>query len=413
MRTVLGLVALTVFVLFYFGVYRPTRSSFSGWWTLSLLFVGASSSLLTFNGSDLQVVMLPASNVLAALCVTCIWFATRSLRRARLPRWLLAVAPIAILVPTVLDDPANNVWPGYGALFLYMAVMFVAASAETWRAWAARRARQGPAANNEAIVGLLVIALAGTVLGAFYVLRTVMHLAVGPESEAFATTAGSGPENAILLVSLVAVTFSVSAVGWDQQTQELRRRVREDDLTGLLGRTEFHVQSERACARARSRGARAHAVVADLDHFKEINDAHGHAAGDVALVAFAAVLRDELGRGEFAGRMGGEEFAAVLLDVDSAQAVARLDAIGRAFAARSSGVDFALPTVSFGLADLTDGATAAEIFERADLALYRAKAEGRDRVVEYSPELGLRPRKAGGRRASDLRPGPDSDQGAE
>ncbi|MFW7413534.1 diguanylate cyclase domain-containing protein [Demequina sp. SO4-18] len=403
MRIALGAVSLTVLLLFYLGVYRPTRSSFSGWWTLSLLSAGASNALLMLNGSDLHAVANPASTVLAAIGATCVWFATRSLRRERLPMWLIGVAPAAIVLPVLMDERVGDAWAGNGPLYSYMALMFVASSIEMWRAWRTRRANAEHELNREAVVALLVIAVAASGLAAFYVLRILVHFAAGPESRAFETTAGSGPEVALLMIGMVAVTFGVSAIGWDEQTQELRCRAMHDDLTGLLGRTEFRLQAESAFARARSTGTCALLVVADLDHFKGINDVHGHAAGDGALVEFAKVLKDSLRPGEIVGRMGGEEFGVMLLGVDGADANARLEAISEAFAARSSGFDFALPTVSYGLAGLEDGDSVAEIYEHADLALYRAKADGRDRVVRYSRDLGRRGGRVRTGRAADRR----------
>lgn len=401
MRIALGGVSLTVLVLFYLGVYRPTRSSFSGWWSVSLLCAGSSTTLLLLNDSALQVVANPVSTVLSVVGVTCVWFATRSLRRRRLPLWVLAVSPALILIPSLLQNPGDNIWAGNGALFTYMGAMFAAGSLEVWLAWHARRTRTDYEPNGEAVVALLVSAIASSALGAFYLLRSVLYFVVGPDSPTFETIVGTGPTTGMLLISLVAVTFSVSAVGWDQQTQELRTRAMQDDLTGLLGRTEFRLQAERAFDDARTTGVLALLVMADLDHFKAVNDAHGHAAGDRALLTFAATVKDSLEPGELAGRLGGEEFGLVLLDVDSAGAVARLEAMSSAFAARSDAHDFDLPTVSYGIAGLADGDSAAEIFERADIALYRAKADGRDRAVAYTPEFGQDPGFGMRRRATD------------
>jgi diguanylate cyclase (GGDEF)-like protein len=401
MRIALAGVSLTVMVLFYLAVYRPTRSKFSGWWTVSLLCAGASTSLLMLNGSDLQVVANPASSALATAGVTCVWFATRSLRRQRYPMWLLGVAPAAILVLAFLENPAENIWAGNGPLFVYMGVVFAAGSIEVWLAWAARRARLDEELNGEVVVSLMVSALASSVLAAFYLFRSVIYFVSGPESVIFESFVGTGPTTGILLVCLVAVTFSVSAVGWDQQTQELRQRAILEDLTGLLGRTEFRLRAERALAGSQSNGVAMLLVIADLDHFKAVNDAHGHAAGDQVLVAFAAAVKDTLLPGEFAGRLGGEEFGVVLLDVDDIAAIARLESMSAAFAARSRGFAFAMPTVSYGMAGLDDGDTVAEIFERADLALYRAKADGRDRSVKYTWDVGREAGSAIGRRAPD------------
>lgn len=404
MRFALGAVSLTVLVLFYLGVYRNTRSSFSGWWCVSLLLAGLATMLLLFNESPVRVATYPVSTALAAAGATCVWFAMRSLRSQKLPLWLLVVGPVVILVPASMAPPDDSGMATTGPVSVYMAAMFIAGAVEAWRARRARRGSGEPEANGEAQVALLVIALAATALSTFYALRAVLLVLAGPESAAFARTAGSAAEDVALLVCMVAVTFSVSAVGWDQQTQALRRRATQDDLTSLWGRSEFRAQAQRALSAAQARGDKALLVFADLDHFKNVNDTHGHAAGDGALVEFAAVVRHALRSGDLAGRMGGEEFGLVLLDVDDAQALERLKGISEAFAARSKKLGFTLPTVSYGIAGREEGDVGAEVYERADLALYRAKADGRDRAVRYTQELGWRANRSRGRRASDLDP---------
>ncbi|MFW7413533.1 diguanylate cyclase domain-containing protein [Demequina sp. SO4-18] len=392
MRLVLGGVTLTVLLLFYLGVYRPTRSSFSGWWTLTLLCAAMARLLLLFNGSDLQVITNSASIVLAVIGVTSVWFATRSLRRERLPLWLLGAAPVVILVPRILEAAAGGVWLGNRPLFLYMAVMFVAGTVETWLAWRSLRVTDSPTRSGEPVVALLVTAIAGTVFAGFYAVRAVTQVVGGPGGSRAELAGFAASESVLLLVCLVAVTFSVSAVGWDQQTRELRRRAMQDDLTGLLGRTEFRLQADQALSQARSRDTTALLVVADLDQFKEVNDVQGHPAGDEVLIAFAAALRGALGPGEFAGRQGGDEFGFVLLDTGEPHVAVRLAAVGEAYRAYAETFDFALPTVSFGIAGPDDGDSLAEIYEHADLALYRAKSDGRDRAVRYSREA---PRRTG------------------
>ncbi|MFN3866579.1 MAG: GGDEF domain-containing protein [Demequina sp.] len=394
MRGALGAVTFTVLVLFYLGVYRPTRSSFSGWWCMSLLLAGAATALLIFDDSAARVVTYPVSAALAAAGATCVWFAARSLRRRTLPRWLLYAGPATIMVPVSMVAPDESGAVTTGPVAVYMAAMFFAGAVEAWLAWSARRASAESEPNGEALVALLVIAVAATGLSMFYAVRLVMLVVVGRESEVFELAAGSGTEDVALLVCMVAVTFSVSAVGWDQQTQHLRRRAMRDDLTGLLGRSEFRVQVEQSLEGARSGGASALLVVADLDHFKDINDTHGHAAGDGALMVFAAVLTSHLRPGECAGRLGGEEFGLVIHESDDADVLARLRAISDDFATRSGNFDFSLPTVSYGIAGAGDAATVAEVFECADLAMYRAKADGRDRAVRYSRELGWQPGRA-------------------
>ncbi len=401
MRVALGAVAFTVLVLFYLGVYRPTRSSFSAWWSLSLLVAGLAITLLLFNDTPARIATYPVATALAAAGSTCVWFAMRSLRGRRLPRWLLIVGPMLILILASLATPDENGRATTGPVSLYMAVMFVAGAVEAWNAWQARRASKDGHPNGEALVALLVIALAATALGTFYAFRFLILMTVGSDSGTFERTAGSGPEDVTLLVCMVAVTFSVSAVGWDQQKRALRRLAMKDDLTGLWGRSEFRAQATRARAGAGSRGDRALLVVADLDHFKDINDTHGHAAGDGVLVAFAAVLTSHLRPGEPAGRLGGEEFGMVLLDGDDADALVRLRAISDDFAERTRGLDLPVSTVSYGFAGLHDSDAVDQVFEQADQAMYVAKAQGRDRAVRYTEEIGRRPSNLLRRRQSD------------
>lgn len=384
LRVTLGTVSVTVLMLFYLGVYRPTRSSFSGWWTVSLVLSGMATAVLMWMDGGLQAPALLAYNVLSAAGVTCVWFATRSLRRRQLPLWLLAVAPAAVVVPTFLQSPATNVWAGNGLLFIYMGVVFSAGALELWLAWAERRARSDRQLHGQAIVALLVSALAASALALFYLVRAVIFAIAGPTSEVFHEWVGPVPTTGMLLICLVAVTFSVSAVGWNQQTEALRERAARDDLTGMLARREFEHRAQQAMADARSSREHVMLVMADLDHFKSVNDAYGHAGGGRALVAFAAAVEDSLRPTEIAGRLGGEEFGMVLREDEDRVVVQRLAGISAAFAARSETVEFALPTVSYGYASSDDGESLSDMLGCADLALYRAEADGRDRAVRHS-----------------------------
>jgi diguanylate cyclase (GGDEF)-like protein len=382
MRVALGGVSILVTILFYLGVYRPTRSEFAGWWTIGLLCSGGSATLLMLNGTAAQAIANPASSVLSAIGATCVWFATRSLRGGRSPVWLLPVSAAAIAVFAALGNPATNTWAGNGPLFGYMAAMFIFGSIEMWRCWLDRRTDNGEARSTEAQVALLVSALAASTLAVLYTLRVILFATIGHEHPTFQTLVGTGVTTAVLLLTLVAVTFSASTIGWDQSTRALRRRAISDDLTGLLGRSEFW---KRAGAIVSRRGVRVGdvtvLVLADLDHFKTVNDQYGHAAGDEAIRAFARHLRAHLGRRELAGRLGGEEFALMLVVTTVEDAEHRVAQIARSFAHEQNAFDFPLPTVSFGLAAADIETTVDALFESADAALYQAKDNGRAQTV--------------------------------
>lgn len=170
---------------------------------------------------------------------------------------------------------------------------------------------------------------------------------------------------------------------WEQRDQ-YERLSRTDPLTGLANRRHFSAQLESFAAQARQGGAPLSLLVLDLDHFKHVNDAHGHDAGDACLARFAERMRACLdGPGVHLARLGGEEFAALLPGVAPAEAAARAESLRASLAGQMLPLregDLRI-TVSIGVAGLDarrqDGA---DLFRAADRAMYLAKTEGRDRV---------------------------------
>jgi len=160
-----------------------------------------------------------------------------------------------------------------------------------------------------------------------------------------------------------------------------------DGLTGLLNHSALLDQLETEVARARRQDGPLVFAMADLDHFKRVNDSHGHGAGDQVLKAFARLLQQRLRRTDALGRYGGEEFGLVLPDTEPAEARILLDALREDFAAiqfQGPGGVFGV-TFSVGLAAFPGWPTAADLREAADRALYVAKAAGRNRV-ESAPD---------------------------
>ena len=154
-------------------------------------------------------------------------------------------------------------------------------------------------------------------------------------------------------------------------------QARTDPLTGLLNR-----RSLEAAVRDLTVDAHPYAVAyGDLDHFKLLNDVHGHDTGDRALRLFARVLRDSVRPNDIAARYGGEEFVVVLPDCTIADAYLVVDRVRARLADAQRGGSVPPFTVSFGLAPGEVDLAFGEIVEQADAALLRAKAEGRDRVV--------------------------------
>lgn len=167
-----------------------------------------------------------------------------------------------------------------------------------------------------------------------------------------------------------------------RQLAELALASRRDALTGLANRRAFDEDLAREVARAARDGTPLSVIVLDLDRFKAVNDAHGHAAGDAVLRAVAARAAAVLRAGHLLARLGGEEFGVVLAGADLGQAAAAAERLRAAVAA--SPVDAAgralHVTASLGCATLSPGEAAEALVARADARLYAAKHAGRDRV---------------------------------
>jgi diguanylate cyclase (GGDEF)-like protein len=163
--------------------------------------------------------------------------------------------------------------------------------------------------------------------------------------------------------------------------RRLRERAETDGLTGVLLRNRFLDLGRAALHQAQELRQPMAMLFLDADHFKRINDDHGHAAGDAALVALAARLRTQGRRNDLIGRIGGEEFAMLLPGVDLEQALVRAEQLRLAVAA--SHHPGGRLSASIGVAVCLPGGcdSIESLLARADLAMRQAKREGRDRVV--------------------------------
>jgi diguanylate cyclase (GGDEF)-like protein len=234
----------------------------------------------------------------------------------------------------------------------------------------------GPAAPAS---GLLLL-LASAVMGASCFGRSFAL----PGAVAVLVAMHGAPAMALALATMVLL------VG--ERTQQLRARLGRfaqrsftDRLTGLFNYDFLQAQVRYEVDRVRRYGGSCSLVVMDLDHFKRFNDTHGHQAGNLLLRALAETVQREKRDSDFAARFGGEEF--VLLVPGEAHEAMRL-----AERLRLAVQEIELPqlgregrvTVSMGISSFPEQATnAAELFERADQALYFAKESGRDRVIVY------------------------------
>lgn len=188
-----------------------------------------------------------------------------------------------------------------------------------------------------------------------------------------------------IITMLMSLGFALMIV--DQLASELNRLATMDALTGIGNRRVFYTRAESELARCRRKDTPLSVLMIDLDRFKSINDALGHAAGDDTLRRFAALVHPHLREYDFFARLGGEEFAVLLPDATEEVAVAiaeRLRELTEAEHLPVAGFP-TLTTASIGVAQLHKKENSIDqLMQRADQALYAAKSGGRNRVVAAS-----------------------------
>lgn len=370
LRVALALVDLTLLLLFYFITFRRTRSAYSGWWCMALLLFLVGNAAYMLSGTVHQAWANPAGNVLLVTGAASIWAGGRSLRARGLPLWQLAAGPAITAVASVLDHPATNVWAGGPVYLALMAILIGLGARELFLLERGYSRVHRP------------LAVGAGILAVFYLGRLVAFLADGPDGAVFASVFGSAPMTVFTAVTLVVASFTMAELSYEQQTTDLRARATVDGLTGLLNRSAFLDLAENELRRLRGSGTTASVILADLDHFKAINDQFGHPAGDTALQAFARACAGTVRSTDLVGRYGGEEFILLLPGVTPERAREIAADISARLQQTGSKIIPRLPTVSYGIAaaDAGPGSLDAAVAS-ADAALYQAKTLGRDRAV--------------------------------
>jgi diguanylate cyclase len=191
-------------------------------------------------------------------------------------------------------------------------------------------------------------------------------------------------------LALVVVVVALLTAWRDEAKARLHNLAMTDGLTGLLNRRGWLERAEGMFANAMRYQQPLTLMMLDIDHFKRVNDTHGHEVGDKALKLFARLLRESRRTGDLVGRLGGEEFCIVLANTHRSASIGfdlRLRTVLRQTAEKELGfpLDF-----SAGVGVLKDGdSTLNGLLARADAALYEAKNTGRGRLVQSGGGAGL------------------------
>jgi diguanylate cyclase (GGDEF)-like protein len=172
-----------------------------------------------------------------------------------------------------------------------------------------------------------------------------------------------------------------------RQTRHHQREAETDSLTGLFNRRALFDRGQRLSVPVVI-------VIFDLDHFKRINDVHGHQVGDTVLQTFGSLLAANVREGDLAARLGGEEFALVLSNANAEEAMRVAERVREGFAGQqfiSNSGNFT-GTLSAGISCCEEGEPdIVALLRQADMALYDAKRSGRNRVLLYSEDTSIAP----------------------
>lgn len=343
------------------------------WWGAAFLCAISPAVIYAVAAQAPEFVLLnPLGNGFVVAGSSLLWVGARSfnLRRTPLVAWLGPVV-LTICLPFIIDHPLLT-WSGFPLLAGGVVVFNALAAYECLRAPA-------PRLRNSA-----VLAGAWALGSVFYALRLGAFLLYGPDDPHFALPFGSEVTTIGVLLLIVVSSFSMVALGKEVSERALQEAASRDGLTGALNRSTFTRLAEAEMAQGALSGAPSSVLLLDLDHFKRINDTHGHAIGDEVLVGVAAAMARCIGPHDLFCRYGGEEFAVMLprAGVEVAEVVA--ERMLRAVRGIAVGTQAGLlrPTTSIGIAaEPNSGTDLTTMLREADIALYRAKSSGRNRAM--------------------------------
>ena len=380
LRLAQAAVGLCVFVLVFFGTYRGTKARFALWWAALVAGSALGTASYVVLGPLSPHVSAVVGNTLSVTAMTLAWVAAREVRGAKHLPYAYAVPGVVTLLWTTFDTPAPGELAGRLGLLLTMASGSALAARELWQLLQEQNATASPYEVKEASASVWAMMTTSIVMASFYLVRACAYVMLGYGHPWVQTWLGPSVTTLLVTIALVVITYSVGQISHVEIVRKWQRRAIRDDLTGMLLRQGFMSSVARRFEHAPQ--ASRFLVVADLDHFKQVNDARGHHAGDMVLENFARSVQSRLGQADVAARFGGEEFV-LLVEAERGSSVkALLDRIDREFASLSEGHDW-WPTVSYGVEPISGGDIDAAL-RQADAALYKAKRQGRART-EFAP----------------------------
>lgn len=360
---------LGMLLLFAWALNRSVRAL--AWWGGAFCLVPVGMGFVSLGQVAPGPVVLLGANATVVLAYGFLYAGCRAFNG----RAGLTAQSVAGTIVWIAAFP--SIASHFGARLALVSVIVGAyALASAWELW--RHAPLKLASQRIAIFLLAILALFNFARGALGYLPSSV-----PWIDAF-TDRWSANMALLLVVYVPALAFIFLSMAKEKIEFDYKQAALIDPLTGISNRRAFLKNASELLTRNRNRPASC--LIFDLDNFKGLNDRFGHDVGDSVLVLFGKTLAEHLSTGAY-GRLGGEEFAAIV-PVPIGEATALAETIRSNFAAAGDtlvGVS-AEVTVSIGCAAAVN-ATPRELLQQADAALYQAKARGRNQVVAMRPAL--------------------------
>ena len=358
-----GLMSL---VLYSLKRNYPASIKGLGHWCIAFLLLFLAGVLIGGRGRLPEVITISFANLLLWSGVYLSYAGTQLFfgMRPRAWPWMLLITA-AFLSSLWFSQVTPNYVIRLASFTALMALLFAV------HAWLILR--QGPLTFAKALTGLALLAMTGIQL-----MRLVTSPMIPPQSG----IADNSVYQAIYITSFAFVTLLLSIglvlMATDRLRAELEHLATHDSLTNALTRRHMDEACRRELERSRRNDRSTALLMMDLDHFKAINDTHGHQAGDQVLTNFVIKVNSLLRPADQLGRFGGEEFVLLLPETsleDALQVAERIRAVCAEPAHRAA------CTVSIGVAStLNERDTVDALLARADAAMYRAKDNGRNRI---------------------------------
>jgi diguanylate cyclase (GGDEF)-like protein len=368
-------------VLFLIFWIKETRSTWFAWWSAAFLFGVLATLLFLVRGFAGELFAIGAGAAFVIAAFACCWQGARAFDRRR-PLWLAVVLPpclwlLACMVPGFVENVAYRVVLSS----LILSMLAGLSAVEFWRG------RQEALPSRWPVI-VLFASLSLVFLSRIALIdRLPFPFGALPMEVTFVASF-----NLVVMFHALLLTVLVVALTKERLELEQRTKAQTDPLTGALNRRAFMSRGGRLLKRHQRDAAPLCLLFLDLDHFKSLNDRFGHSGGDDVLMKFVGLVNASIRPTDFLFRIGGEEFCCLLPRTDTAQAHRVAERIRYLF--ETATVDVAgtavKATVSLGIASTEAfGYDIDTLIRRADMAVYAAKRQGRNRVVVASADVGV------------------------